>query len=391
MAKPLRRRKKAPSPMRLDAGADTIARFHFQAELSAPLCFRCAVDPEIVAVLPEYLEDVALECTWGWRFIQIKSRDPELGIWRLSLLLGESGALRSLYRTFVQTMEKSVRLELILEGAIKRNDPIANLLSGGDRTDSTLVSKVATALEITEDEARKFLSKVYLHERPVAREGIEASNLRVLHQQAPRRGHDEVLPVYNKMIDEILRAMRAAPIGELWPSYVVDPVSAPTQEQQRIQNKRITKEQIKGILSDVLGPPGVLLRRLTDSESTPASVLEEKLRVGGAPEDIITHARVLRFEAERRIVEMSAGSATSVELEVEDLRTRLEVFAVAERTVNAQKSNPAPEIWNGLVKTLGIAAAGLDPAHVLRRDPMLLLGEICELAQRCRFNFGYSQ
>src|SRR5205823_4553249 len=97
-----------------EIGTNTLQRFRYQAEVTLPYCVYCALGQDIVSVIPEYLEDIALEYPGYWRFIQVKSRDPERPLWRLQDLLVESGgALRSLHRTHLQTKEKNASLEIL--------------------------------------------------------------------------------------------------------------------------------------------------------------------------------------------------------------------------------------------------------------------------------------
>ena len=88
-----------------DWGADTLDRFRYQAEVTLPYCLAVVTrNKGILAVLPEHLEDIALQTDQGWRFLQVKSRNPERGLWTATdLLVQKGGALRSLYneRTYL--------------------------------------------------------------------------------------------------------------------------------------------------------------------------------------------------------------------------------------------------------------------------------------------------
>ena len=65
-----------------DWGADTIDRFRYQAEVTLPYCLAVVTrNKGILAVLPEHLEDIALQTDQSWRFLQVKSRNPERGLW----------------------------------------------------------------------------------------------------------------------------------------------------------------------------------------------------------------------------------------------------------------------------------------------------------------------
>ena len=103
-----------------NAGSDTLARFRYQAEVTLPYCVSALLSAnDIVAVVAEHHEDIALKTKTGWRFLQVKSRNPERGLWRAADLFAKGGALRSLYRTYLATVGEDHSLELVLEGAVK--------------------------------------------------------------------------------------------------------------------------------------------------------------------------------------------------------------------------------------------------------------------------------
>lgn len=147
-----------------DWGSDTLARFRYQAEVTLPYCLSVmSSQNDILAVVPEHLEDIALKTNDGWRFLQVKTRDPERGLWTASeLFTKKGGALRSLYRTYLLTTGEDHPLELLLEGAIKTNDPMRTLYTGEDR--SQLVPTVMNKLRSSQASATDFLRRVTLNE-----------------------------------------------------------------------------------------------------------------------------------------------------------------------------------------------------------------------------------
>lgn len=71
-----------------DHGADTIDRLVAQVEYTADLCIRMLAPAEaIVAVVPEWLEDVAVELQVGHELAQVKTRDEARGPWTTAELL----------------------------------------------------------------------------------------------------------------------------------------------------------------------------------------------------------------------------------------------------------------------------------------------------------------
>ncbi len=76
----------------------------------------------------EHFEDLCIEESEEVRFRQIKTRNPDYGLWRLVDLCGASGALRSLLRSHREPSNvsdpRSFVYEAALEGVLDRNDPI---------------------------------------------------------------------------------------------------------------------------------------------------------------------------------------------------------------------------------------------------------------------------
>jgi hypothetical protein len=109
-----------------DTGRVTFERFRYQAHVAFRFCLEAAAGGDVQAFVCEHFEDVAVQLIGGWRLAQIKTRDPELGPWRLSDLLARRGALRALHRTHQALAElddtDTCRLEARLEGAIARDD-----------------------------------------------------------------------------------------------------------------------------------------------------------------------------------------------------------------------------------------------------------------------------
>ena len=62
----------------------------------------------IAAVVPEHHEDIALDCGPSWRYLQVKSRELDLGLWTLAQLLKKRGALRSGVRDDVALLRAGV-------------------------------------------------------------------------------------------------------------------------------------------------------------------------------------------------------------------------------------------------------------------------------------------
>ncbi|MFO1306107.1 MAG: dsDNA nuclease domain-containing protein [Burkholderiales bacterium] len=373
----------------LDAGTTTLQRYRYQAEVTLPFCLSCALGGDIIAVIPEHFEDIALECGSPWRFIQVKSRDPERPMWGLTDLLSrQGGALRSLLRTHKLTPLLDAKLELILEGATKRGDLIDHLKDNGDRGNQALVAQVATSCGLAAEDAREFLARVSLLAAPSPRPNIRDSNLRLLHEQNPSLNHETVVTIYERLIGEIERAMRAQPLGPQWPRYVARLTKPGGEKAALLEAKRLSRESLRKIIEPIITPPLPLLRQLTDSTSNAKSTLEQKLLAGGADSEMIHSARTLRANAQVRWFQVQAASLYPRTDALSDLNLRLQSLFLGLRAMHANDPRPAVAIWNDVLNRLTANPDMYDRAGLMGGDAFLLLGHICQLAELCRVDWG---
>lgn len=371
-----------------DAGSDTVDRFHYQALLTIPFCVHAALSDEIIRVVPEHLEDVALQEASRWRFIQIKSRNPERGSWTLAQLLEDGGALRSLYRTYVLVRDQDVSLELLLEGALSHRNPI-NLLRRGQPHDSPEITQpVAESLDIDHGEAVAFLSTVTAADRPAGRREARALNLELLYSHAPDLTGLEIRAIYDRLVADIERAMRAEPLGPDWPTYVVHPDESPPEHVASVNAKSLTRERLRALLAPISQEPRPLLRRVTEAGSPSVSTLERKLRAGMADQQVLVDARSVHMQAIAHLERRSAATLYPSDARLEDLNQRLLIHANARRALQSGSDQPANRIWSDLLSVFSDTPNTIDPHSLLARDPMLLLGALCELSDRCEFDWG---
>ena len=371
-----------------DWGADTFARFRYQAEITLPYCL-AALTPEqdVLAVVPEHLEDIALKTRAGYRFLQVKTRDPERGLWTASALLAKrGGALRSLYRTYLLTKGEQHSLELILEGAAKTNDPIRTLYPGGDRT--PLVPLIMKRLGPSRESAEAFLARLSLNESAPHRSVIHATNARLLHQLAPSLSHPGLEAIHTSLLDEIERAMRCTPLGPLWPRSMVHPESRTSLTEERVRAKTLDADRLSAI-REVLSTSGrPLLKRFVETGSRPVTPLVQKLIGGGAPSAIIEQARNLEANARYHRSVRTSQSLVRDDATFTDLRERLLVHIQTATALHAASQNPAVLMWHHLLEHFSAHADAIDRNNLFRSDPMLLMGETCILADECAFDWG---
>ncbi len=126
-----------------DHGSNTIHRFRYQDLCVVPLCVQALhPDTAIESIYPEYVEDIAVEETDRWRFIQVKTRSQDQPKWSLNNLLA-SGALASLWRAFLEASVdaeragKQLELGAWLSGSIRQSkrgqpEPLHILVAHGE-------------------------------------------------------------------------------------------------------------------------------------------------------------------------------------------------------------------------------------------------------------------
>ena len=371
-----------------DWGSDTLARFRYQAEVTLPYCLSAlSSQNDILAVIPEHLEDIALETETGWRFLQVKSRDPERGLWTASQLFSKKGgALRSLYRTYLLTNGEDHSLELVLEGAVKTNDVIRMLRPHEDR--SPLVPMVMDKLRASRASAEDFLRRVTLNESAPHRSVIHSTNGRLLHELVPSLTHPELEALHSSFLAEIERAMRCERLSALWPRSVAHPDRRSTTMEERIRAKTLDDKRLSRIAEPLSRAGRPLLKRFVEPGSGPVSPLAQKLVLGGATLDLIERARNLQANARhQRFVRASQDLENKDEL-LTDLHERLLTYAHTAGAIHKSSTRPAISMWDHLLEKFDSHAANIDRNNLVRADPMLLMGESCILSDQCTFNWG---
>lgn len=305
-----------------DTGSDTFARFVYQAHIAFPLCVYAATADEIQNIYAEHIEDLGVDCGDHWRFLQVKTRDPGTGPWRLSDVLGDGGAVHSLWRAF-QTVGQSMpaTFEMLLEGHAKSGDLLDKLLNDAGRTDSVLITRIRNALKADEETVRTFAGRLRVRFPPV-RASIASNNLRLLGDQAPHLTFAEARFLYGRVLSAIMAAMTADRLLDRWPRDVLSPEEAPSAAT--VAAKRISRSAARELLEAITVGARPLLRRIVDTTSQP-SVLEEKLLAGGATQAIIDDAKSLRANASIRRLEYFASSISDDTSALDDLRERLRI------------------------------------------------------------------
>jgi hypothetical protein len=373
-----------------DSGSRTFERYCYQAEIAFRFCLNCALGGDVVAVIAEHFEDIALQYSSSWRFLQIKTRDPARGPWRLSELMGRGGALRSLVRSFENLEGVSVptTFELYLEGAVAPKDDIQLLLTPNGRREANLAGGMSKTLGLDTTKCQQFLKSVNVTHSLPAREVIGAWNLRLLVSQAGHLPAKVLEATYDRVIGAIETAMKAALLPTDWKSRTCSSVPLSRTGNERFLRKQLTRDHLKPLFASITSPPLALLKSVVEPETGRLSALEEKLIVGGATSEIIRKAKDLRALAIQREIENSAARIWDDGDALEDVRRRLETRVLGLMAEHRRGAMPAVIIWNKLVDVLTRHRDAIDLREFLNRDPELLLGEVCEMSDLCKTDWG---
>ncbi|MFC1944617.1 dsDNA nuclease domain-containing protein [Chloroflexota bacterium] len=373
-----------------DTGADTFVRFCYQAYIAFRYCLVCSLGQGVVSVIPEHFEDIAVEYPDGWDFIQVKTRDLDLGPWTFSNLLAEKGgALRSLHRTFRHLRHTSVNytLTICLEGPVKARNEI-NLLTGKEDEKLGLHERICQRLDIMPDECEEFLSRVLLRANEPTRDSILARNLRYLGMHAPGVNYDRLTEIHQAVIQRILASMQSQLIGEGWPLAVLGGEGINASARKVVENKRLTIDTLSPLFGKLMLPQQPLLQELVDHTKRVPTIMEEKLTAGGATPEIISDAETLRANSTAWMLTRAAASLQEDTSETKDLQIRLKTLAHAQVASYTTERCPAIGAWNELLTVLMSQAAKIDVMGLFNQDPFMLMGEICNMTEDCIVEWG---
>ncbi len=377
-----------------DTGSDTLRRYLYQAEITLRVCLELLpTDSSTAVIVPEYIEDICIERhDASLRLLQVKTRNADLGSWRCSDLLAEQGgALKGVLRSFKYCEEHSLAasFELFLEGAAAPNDPFIQLLKAGSgHEDKKLVAYVAKRLEISSRVAKKLLQKVVVVFGLPPRESITAENQARLGRISEGLLYDELIELHADIVALIIRAM----CGRLDASNISNNelLSLSSDHRTVRDGKSITPEvfssTVRGrinlasglALELASGDPGTValtnLRFKLLQRQASASTLMEALKLRMLARewrDSMRHAAADVFAARRPTVQQVMLSIVQGELDKRNKISGDEAFSVARETIGKKRSK-------------------IDPSSVFERNPNVLLGELCEISERCGFEWKAS-
>jgi hypothetical protein len=374
-----------------DNGRDAFSRFRYQAHAIFPACLKCATANGPTAVICEHIEDVCIE---GRPLRPPSDQNPQPRLRWVApdrpVRIERRHAQHCPSAPSNQGHRRRPRViyEIQLEGFLARGDLIRNLARGEPAPDDEVAKAVVRAFKKDTDklaltEARGIVSRlvVFTAQR---REVIVAANHRLLAALAGHLPANELSEIYDRVVELICKAMEGALAGDRWPK-VLFAADGGTAEGVDLADKRLDPETLCGPLGPAVTGQLPALAGLTDADLTGATDLVRKLNIAGAPQVLIEQAKNLRAYASRRELELRARDMRgTIDAELEDLDNRLLTAGAISLGLHGSGPAPGPAVFADLMDRLGTQPENHDPRSLFHRDPMLLMGGVCQLSDECR-------
>jgi hypothetical protein len=248
-----------------------------------------------------------------------------------------------------------------------------------------MIKTCAKKLKIDVSVASALLSRTLVRQSLPPRELIRDSNIVNLLRFASHVTGEVAHQIYDKVVDLVEAAMRADLLANEWPTCIVN---ADTEEEQlaaKIKAKRLTGDVLKPLFEPLDGGNEAVLEQITDPDQLAASELDRKLVAAGVPPDTRSMAKLLRANASRAVFEGGNGLQPA-DRHLDDLDVRVLARATAVvGTVDADP--PGPIVYRQVMDDVEARREALDPRGFLSRDAMLIFGRLCELSDRCLFEW----
>lgn len=367
-----------------DTGAETAARYRFQAEVIARDAIACLVNGS-GAVICEWQEDAIVVRASDVELLSVKHREVDQGAWSRRLLI-EKGGLRHLYQRWTATGRRA-RCRLATNGGLDTEAAaIRDACSEGDEAKiREQAEEICGRMGGTADELVPFLLGLRIEDGLPARAHIGAVHIAGVMRPALRRmGITSVTPddAYDAIVRAVELASRDRPDAADSLDVVLDPngLDAIAQTRRRLAERTLRPDRLRQAIAAVRGSDRV---RLVLESGPKPTALEQKLRAGGLGPTSIRAAKALRASwslFEKEMLDPIAGLE-----EIDDLAVRLSVAASTAET-EAMSSPDADGTWGRRMQQ--ILRAAIEAGTIVRppfvpREDALMEGYLYELTDRC--------
>lgn len=376
------------------SGANTFARYRYQAKLTLIYWLGTLTDDGPTVVYAEHIEDVLLEYSDRLVFIQVKTRAVTAGNWTADAMCSDGGGVDSLARAYAVANDLPCTFELNLEGPTSSSSGTAEFVEDCTKAGPTLRTKIRDLLtgalgrDATGGEVEDFLSRLRIRPHIPSQRDIDNKCIRILGELAPGLPIGDVIKLFGDLLQIVEGAQDASHdsiVGGI--AFLEAQLTYLLAEESSLEEvvacKRLSRDLLVARVP-MPDQPRALLLIERSLRARPATALEEKLIAAGASDQVIRRARDLRAMSELRRLELLAGP-TSRGSQLEDVCSRVLIHAES----RAQLCEANGETVNDLFAHLTIEQSiqDSDQASLFNRDRLALVGLLCCLSDECRFGW----
>jgi hypothetical protein len=377
------------------SGADTFARYRYQARLTLFHWLGTLTPDGPLAVYAEHVEDILLHYTDRFLFIQVKTRVPTAGQWTAESMCASGGGIDSLCRAYAVARHAPCFFSLHIEGSTSPSSGTADFVRDCSAANSSLRTKIMGLLtemlgeDATDDVLNDFLSRLTIVPNQPSQSDIDAKCFRALCRLVPTLTAEAAEELYQRLLGIVEDAQQALLAGlsvgatgiEFLQAQLIVLLAGGEAESAAIESKRLTQERLEELL--IVTPSAVallLIERVLDDR--PLTALEEKLLAAGANDHVVLEARQLRAMAEPRRLELLSGPDHQLN-QLDDVSNRVLLQARNIAQLCRTAGDPPNDLWARLVAEAGLENA--DQTGIFNHDRPSLLGLLCCLSDECKF------
>lgn len=368
-----------------DVGAETLARFRFQAEV---ICRDVIgiLTGEVTAVICEWQEDaIVLHGNGSAELVSVKHRELSEGTWTTNRLMADG--LEHLHKRWRDTGRRS-RCRLATNGGLNADARrLRDACGAGDALAlQDFASRLSAGFHAPDDDVLEFLRILRIEDGLPHRAHIDAVTVtRMMRPALTRMGLDRMNAetVHAALVDAVEACSRDRSGGSHeFLELIADPrrLDAAKQRERRLAARTLDREAVRRIVSETTARRRVLL---VPGAAQPSTVLRQKLVAGGFGETAISNAQRLRASWTVFEAAFSDPFGPSKE-EFEDLATRIGREATAAEVEAMRRSAGGQyglDMYQLLIERL--AANDIAPGPVVPSETGLLEGLAFELTDRC--------
>lgn len=371
-------------------GTVTFERFLWQTKLAVRTWLTTLTSGGPVAVVAEHVEDLVVVEAAVLRFAQLKTRDK--GSWSAKAVTAPGHAVEKLVASYKLAKAQGIldqsKFEVWLEGPQAEAKQTTTFFADPSGADEEIKKRIR-GFGIKGAELTDFLSRLTITCYLPSRQSIDAVVQRSIGAAWPHLTFHQVELLYERLLDaassaqasaeppaSMRRALKAAGTADMEHDGTWAPIARQT----------LHRNQLRPLCPPLSAETNEEL--LARAAAGHATMLELKLVRAGASAETIAAAIGARADAEiASTLARSSGRATEEDLEV--VADRILILAGSMATLSASTPGPSPaeSVFHGLMSRPADVLS-TDPTAVFNGDQRLLVGELCNLSDQCKFGWG---